>query len=358
MSFTDIFILEIEYIRPYTVCCFFLSFVMFSTKFRVKTHLIILLCFMVLFAVFNVLTPFVIVANKHYRYAAVIIGIALFHFIIISQSLHKIEIAKVQKYILYSILFVCILALTESFINIFFQEFSYPFRANKANAVILFKRSYVFSTEPSTLGACIVSTLPFVDIRKYSNLQSMLFYFLVSLAILSTLSIYVILVYVLYLCYRTNYRYSIILILIFLIVWSFIPDEIVEVFNNKLLFEGTGSSAQRLDHLIGSINTSFDSMFFGLGWGVETIMMGTSSHNFFIGILASNGIIGILFLSLFLIITFFRYPPHKSYLNKISWHSIILSGLFLLNSSSFYEPNYLFGLAFLVAYGHVRGINV
>ena len=101
MSFTDVFILGIEYIRPYTVCCFFLSFVMFSTKLKVKTHLIILLCFLLLFTLYNILTPFVIAPDKHYRYVAAIIGIALLHFIIISQSLQKVEIAKVQKYLLY-----------------------------------------------------------------------------------------------------------------------------------------------------------------------------------------------------------------------------------------------------------------
>lgn len=358
MSFTDVFIFGIEYIRPYTLCCFLLSFVMFSNKLKVKKHLTILVCFMVLFMLFNILTPFVIAPSKHFRYVAVIIGIALFHLIIISQSLQKIQIAKVQKYILYSISFVCILALTESFINIFFQEFTYPFRANEANAVILFKRSYVLSTEPSTLGAFIVSTLPFIDIKKYSKGQLVILYVLISLAILSTLSVFVIIVYLLYICFRVNYWYFMVSFIIILIVWNLIPDEIIEAFNNKLLFQGSGSSAERLDHITDSINASFNNIIFGSGWGAETKMMGSSSHNFFIGILASNGIIGVLFFALFILITFFRYPPYKSYLNKISWHSIIISGIFLLNSSSFYEPNYLFGLAFLIAYGHVRGINV
>lgn len=358
MSFTDVFILGIEYIRPYTVCCFFLSFVMFSTKLKVKTHLIILLCFLLLFTLYNILTPFVIAPDKHYRYVAAIIGIALLHFIIISQSLQKVEIAKVQKYLLYSICFVCILALTESFINIFFQEFSYPFRANKSNAVIFFKRSYVLSTEPSTLGAFIVSTIPLIDTRKYSNGKLILFYALVSSAVLSTLSVFVIIVYSLYLSFRVNYRYFIVLFIMIFIVWSIIPNEIIEAFNNKLLFQGSGSSAERLDHITGSINASFNNMILGMGWGAETKLMDSSSHNFFLGILLSNGFIGVLFFALFLSITFFRYPPYKSYINKISWYSIIISGIFLLNSSSFYEPNYLFGLAFLVAYGHVRGINI
>ncbi|MDA9656067.1 hypothetical protein N9S96_00195 [Flavobacteriales bacterium] len=359
MSFTDVFILENEYIRPYTLCCFCLIFVIFTTKLKVKKHIITLLFFITLFLIFNLLTPFVIAPNKHLRYIAAFIGVALFHFIIISQSLQKIEVAKAQKYILYSISFVCILAVTEFLINVFFQEFSYPFRANKANAVIFFKRSYAFATEPSTLGAFIVSLLPLVDIRKYSNRQLMCFYVLVTSAIVSTLSIYVIIIFILYSFYQINYRYILLLLFIMLIGWNFIPNEIVTAFSNKLFFEGaSGSSIERLDHLTRSIDESFNNIFFGMGWGAETQIIYSSSHNFFIGVLVSNGIIGVLFLALFLLMTFFRYPPFKSSLNKKSWECIILSGFFLLTSSSFYEPSYLFGLAFLTAYGHIRGENV
>lgn len=354
MSFTDIFILGNDYIRPYTVCGFLLSFVLLKFEFKGKTYLKIVFCFIVFFTILNIIFPSVLSPDRHFKYVLVIVGVAFFHIIIISQALHEIKREKAQKFILYSILLACILAITESFINIVFGEFSYPFRESKADAVILVRRSYAFATEPSNLGAFIITMLPFINLTKYSSRQVVMVHSLVLLGILSTLSVYIILVYALYYCYKINSRYLSILLLLIIAIWNIIPDEIFEVFRGKILLQGSGSSAERLDHITVSINASLDNLVWGLGWGAETEIMESSSHNFLIGIFISNGIIGVLLFAFFLFISFCRFHPRKSYVNKISWESIVLSGCCLLTSSSFYEPNYMFAFAFVVAYGHVR----
>lgn len=357
ISFTDLFLFKIEYVRLYTIFnIFILIYWVLSIKKLNKYNLIIII-FLFIFLFYNLIFFNSSYVSNHLFYVLIFVSVIILHLISIAIAIKRIGYALAIKYLKYGYYFVAGGTILEFFLNIFGFEVYLPGRENIATAVILYKRSYFYSTEPSTLASYFTILFPLIYNSLKDSFGRIKHIFISFVSVFCTLSVFSILTYFLMIVFQ-KFRFGILLLATIGILFFFIDVEITDIFYSKLLLTEGGSGGERSSDFYNSLSLVYDNFLFGNGWGIETMRFGTSAHNFHLSILVSNGLIGYLMVILFFIYLNINFPLRESKFNLACWLSIFIAGISLLNSSSFYEPHYYIGIAFLLAFGKKRSKSV
>lgn len=350
ISFTDIFFYNIEYLRIYTVFNLIILF-FFILNIKIVTRLnLTIFIFLFFFIVYNLFFYNIPFFTKHLSYVLVFFGVIILHLISIVFLVRKIGFSTAIRYLKYGYYLTAVCSILEFILNIFGIDVYLPGRENIATAKILFKRSYFYSTEPSTLASFLIILSPIIYYNLKCTVERRIHILISFTSVFSTLSIFSIITYPVMLLIE-NFRSSLFIIFFLGLLYFSIDSEIIDVFHSKLLFEEGGSGGERSSDFFNSLSLIKDNLLFGNGWGIETYRFGTSAHNFHLSIIVSNGLVGYLMFLLFFVYLNFVFPLNGSKFNLSCWISIFLSAIFLFNSSSFYEPHYYLGIVFLIAYG-------
>lgn len=356
VSFTDIFILEFEYIRFYTVFNLFLFILLINSRLRIFSFHLIIFSFLFLFIAYNLLFIDISFISKHFKYVIVFVFVIVLHLVTIVLVMRRIGLAYSVKYLKYGYYFTLICVIIEFLLNIFGFDVFLPGRSSIASARIFVKRAYFYATEPSTLASYIIVLSPIVFGMLKTKVERLGHIILSFLSVFGTLSIFSLIVYPVMFIFH-NFKIGFLVLFFMFLLFFFVDGEIIDVLQSKILLEDGGSGGERSYDFMNSLSLLRTNFLFGNGWGIETYLFGTSAHNFHLSVLVSNGFIGYTFFLLYFLILNIYAPISKSKFNFSCWISIFLSAVFLVNSSSFYEPHYYLGMSFLLAFGD-RGISL
>jgi hypothetical protein len=359
IGWTGLIILQ-EWIRPFTLVCILIlghSVIrLFQTnKFRYKVFDIrdfILLIFILYVIVLGIFLP----NPKTYNY---ILAYSFIFFLLYSMTKYylvsNINLRTILKYNYYGVSFVIAFSIVEILVtNIIGVNLIHLLWENRANGAIAtvgshsFIRSYGLMPEPGIFGLYLNSLGILGLYYTYNNHHkirrrcfylffAISYYFINSAAALGSLIFAFIIIQILLFYQKKTYMINIFIIVLFIATVSLLIFKGNILLFNKMLRPDI-YSVERYDKWLLALNMILDMNLFGKGLGYISFTYGSSFNNWYFMVLIETGIIGLVLILLFIIISIKKSIHFSKYSSKVYLIGILSNVFHFVAISTFFNP--------------------